>query len=51
LQAIVEQAINAGSSKETIAAMTPQQFHGLGFEMLQAAALTAMYEELTEAKN
>lgn len=51
LQKIVEDAIKAGSSKETIGKLQPEQFKGMGFEQLREQALVAMYEELSEGMN
>jgi len=51
LQSIVEKAIKDGKSKETIGEMKPDPFAKVGFEMMQAGALTAMYEELSEGTN
>jgi cyclase len=51
LQTIVEKAMKEGKSKETISEMKPEPFAKHGFEMLQAGALTAMYDELSEGTN
>jgi len=51
LQSIVEKAMKEGKSKTTIGEMKPEAFAKHGFEMLQAGALMAMYEELSEGTN
>lgn len=48
LREFVQKEMQAGKSKQTIAAMQPEIFNGLGFEMLLPRALTAMYEEIAE---
>ena len=50
LQQIVEAAIKEGKTREAIGKLEPDQFNGLGFPQLREQALTAMYEELTTAK-
>jgi len=51
LRGIVTDAIRAGTPRDVVAAMKPEAFRGRGFEQLQARALEAMYDEISEEQH